>query len=209
MSQKGFAPIGIILITIIALTIVGGSIWYWQDKKTETKELKEPTVSSINPISPKERKCDSEKCDTKDEVVDIIKPETEKTREVQLFYYNLKKDKEIAKWIPCSPDALLPVKRTIPITKTPIQDTIRLLLEGKLTEEEKSQGFQTEFPLPGLSLTGANLKNGVLFLEFADPNNSSSGGACRVNLIRHQIIKTAQQFPEVKEVKLPELLFQP
>lgn len=135
----------------------------------------------------------------------------ESTREIQLFYYNRIKDKEIAEWIPCSPDAVIPVKRTIPFTKTPIQDTIKLLLEGKLTSWEKSQGFEIEFPLPGFELVSANLKDGILTLEFADPNHSTIGGSCRVGLLASSIIKTAKQFPEVKEVKFEprDSLFQP
>lgn len=131
-------------------------------------------------------------------------------REVQLYYYNQLRDQEIAEYIPCSPEAVLPLKREIAVTKTLIRDTIDLLLKGGLTEEEERTGFQTEFPLEGLKLVSDNLKNGVLILEFDDPLSKTSGGSCRVRLLWAQIEKTAKQFPEVKEVKfIPEWLFQP
>lgn len=132
------------------------------------------------------------------------------SEEIKLFYYNRIRDQEIADYIPCSPDAVLPVEREMPATETPIQDAIRLLLRGGLTEEEKADGFTTEFPLEGLELVGANLKDGILTLEFSDPFSKTSGGACRAGLLWFQIRKTAEQFPNVKEVHfLPEWLFQP
>ena len=102
------------------------------------------------------------------------------------------------------------MERTIPLSKTPIQDAIRLLLKGELTEEEKARGIETEYPLAGLSLEGAALKDGVLTLEFFDPQNKTSGGSCRAGILWFQIEETAKQFPEVREVRfLPEELFQP
>lgn len=131
-------------------------------------------------------------------------------RKIKLYYYNVKKDKEIADYISCGPEAVLPVEREIQITKTPIQDAVKLLLEGRLSEEEKNNGFLTEFPLSGFKLMEANLKNGVLTLKFDDPENKTSGGSCRVGILWNQIEKTAKEFSEVKEVKfLPETIFQP
>lgn len=132
------------------------------------------------------------------------------TAKVKLFYYNQIRDKEIAEYIPCSPDAVLPVEREIAATKTPIQDAVKLLLEGKLTNAEKAAGFATEFPLEGLRLIGASRKEGVLTLGFDDPLNKTSGGSCRVRLLWAQIQKTAKQFPGAEETRfIPEWLFQP
>ncbi|MGQ9477280.1 MAG: GerMN domain-containing protein [Candidatus Bipolaricaulia bacterium] len=129
---------------------------------------------------------------------------------VQLYYYNETRDKELTGTISCSPEAVLPVEREIPYTKTPIQDTIRLLLEGELTAQERAEGFATEFPHSEFKLLGASLKRGVLTLKFADPTGFTSGGSCRTGLLAAQIIKTAKQFPDVREVRFePESLFQP
>ncbi|MGB5933023.1 MAG: GerMN domain-containing protein [Anaerolineae bacterium] len=127
---------------------------------------------------------------------------------VTLHYYNRIKGEEIGD--PCSPDAVLPIEREIPGTTTPIQDTIRLLIEGDLTEEERAAGFSTEFPHPQFKLLGASLEDGILTLEFADPAHFTVGGSCRVLLLRAQFEKTAKQFVGVEEVRFePEFLFQP
>ena len=132
------------------------------------------------------------------------------TRKIQLYYYNQKRDKEIAENIPCSPEAVLPVYREIFLSQTPIQDTINLLLQGNVTHEEKEEGFSPMFPLEGVKLVGANPKNGALTLEFEDPFNQTSGGSCRVRLLWAQVEKTAKQFPGIDEVKFtPEWFFQP
>ena len=128
-------------------------------------------------------------------------------QKVTLFYYNQKSDSTFQ----CLESAILPVEREIPVTETPVRDTINLLTQGKITNSEKDLGFTTEFPLEGFSLKSAVLRSGgVLTLEFNDAMNKTSGGSCRVNLLRWQVEKTALQFPTVKTVKmLPESLFQP
>ena len=135
---------------------------------------------------------------------------SEETRQIQLYYYNQKRDQEIAEYIPCDPEAVLPVSREIFLSQTPIQDTINLLLLGNVTQEEKEEGFSPMFPLEGVKLVGANLKEGMLTLGFEDPFNITGGGSCRVRLLWAQVEKTAKQFSEVREVRfLPEELFQP
>ncbi len=132
------------------------------------------------------------------------------TETVKLFYYNPEKDKGDDGNTLCSRNGLVSVDRKISITKTPIQDTIKLLLSGELTGEERAQGISTEYPLEGFSLKGALLKDGILTLEFDDPNSKTVGGSCRVAILWFQIEATAKQFTEVKEVRfLPEDIFQP
>ncbi len=133
-----------------------------------------------------------------------------KERIVKLYYYNPTKDKDETGNILCSRQGLEAVERSIPITQTPIQDAIKLLLKGGLTQEEGAQGITTEYPLSGLELTGASLNNGDLKLSFNDPGNQTGGGSCRVGILWFQIEATAKQFAEVKTVHfLPEELFQP
>jgi len=108
---------------------------------------------------------------------------------------------------------LVALERQIPVSQTPIRDTIELLLKGKenLTESDLTKGITTEFPLEGFELKSLNLKeDGTLILEFKDPLNKTIGGACRVSILWFQIEATAKQFPQVKKVQfLPEVLFQP
>jgi len=134
-------------------------------------------------------------------------------RKVLLYYYNSEKDKDENGNIKCSRDGLVPIEREIPISQTPIKETIELLLKGKqnLTQEEVSRGITTEYPLDGFQLKSVNLKkDGTLILEFEDSLNKTVGGACRVGILWFQIEATAKQFPEVKKVQFsPEELFQP
>jgi hypothetical protein len=140
----------------------------------------------------------------------VLKKTEGMTRTIKLYYYNPQLDKYESENILCSRQGLVAVERQIPVTTTPIQDTIRLLISGQLTAAEKAQGITTEYPLEGFSLKGASLSNGVLALEFQDPNNKTGGGSCRVGILWFQIEATAKQFSEVQSVRfLPEELFQP
>jgi hypothetical protein len=134
-------------------------------------------------------------------------------RKVLLYYYNPEKDKDESGNIKCSKDGLVAIEREIPVSKTPIQDTIKFLLKGKenLKKDELDKGITTEYPLVGFSLTEANFKpDGTLILKFDDPYNQTSGGSCRINILKLQIEATAKQFSGVKKVQfLPEELFQP
>jgi hypothetical protein len=141
----------------------------------------------------------------------VLKKSEGLTRVVKLYYYNPQLDRSDALGnILCSRQGLVTVERQIPATITPIQDAIRLLISDQLTAAEKTQGITTEYPLEGFSLKGTSLSNGVLTLEFEDPNNKTGGGSCRVGILWFQIEATAKQFPEVQTVRfIPEELFQP
>jgi hypothetical protein len=127
---------------------------------------------------------------------------------VYMYYYNENKAEEIGD--PCSPEAVIPVERRILASPRPIRDTIRLLIQREITDEEKEKGFSTEFPHPDFNLLSTALKDRVLFLEFTEVPGFTSGGSCRVGLLKVQIEKTAKQFLTVGEVSIePEYLFQP
>lgn len=132
-------------------------------------------------------------------------PADEEMREVALYYYDPTVDTDEGGNIMCSEEGIVPVSEQIPVTMTPIQDTIR-----RLISTEAPEGVTSEFPLPGFSLDGASFVDGVLTLSFSDPQNQTSGGSCRATILRLQIERTALAFPEVDEVIIePETLFQP
>lgn len=145
-----------------------------------------------------------------DEAEDVGEEPAVSQRKVQLYYYNPDKDTDSEGNVMCSEEGLVAVDRTITDVQTPITSTVKLLLEGDLTQEEKNRGITTEFPLEGFRLEGVNLENGVATLEFSDPQNSSSGGSCQATVLREQIEETVLQFEEVEEVRItPETIFQP
>lgn len=137
------------------------------------------------------------------DIITVGQPEKAKEgfRNVKLYYAN-----EVLDQGRCT--IVAPILREIPITNTPIQDTINLLLKGELSSQEKSQGFDTEFPHPEFKLISTNLKDGVLTLRFTEVPGFTSGGSCRLGLLYLQIKKTASQFPEVSDVNI-EPTFEP
>lgn len=140
----------------------------------------------------------------------LIQKTAEQMRKIKLYYYNPDLDKDDTGNVACSRKGLVAVDREIPLTITPIQDAIKLLVSGNLTNAEKLQGLTTEYPLAGFSLKSVSLNNGILTLTFEDINNKTSGGSCRAGILWFQIEATAKQFTEVKQVKfIPEELFQP
>jgi hypothetical protein len=132
-------------------------------------------------------------------------------RAVKLYYYDSRLDTDAQGSVLCSAKGLVAVNRTIPVTQTPLLDTIRLLLRGDLTSSERATGVTTEFPLDRVSISSATISgSGNATLTFQDPDNRTSGGACRAQVLRAQIEATAKQFSTVKSVTLsPPTLFQP
>ncbi|HYF13014.1 MAG TPA: GerMN domain-containing protein [Candidatus Paceibacterota bacterium] len=128
---------------------------------------------------------------------------------VKLYYYNPALDQGPG-GVQCSRQGLVAVNRAIPETTMPLTKAIELLLRGEITPQEQAQGIESEFPLAGVALTSAVVEAGVATLTFADPQNKTSGGSCRVAILRAQIEETAKQFETVESVRLmPEEVFQP
>lgn len=142
-----------------------------------------------------------------DTLTEVVKPPK---NVVQLYYYNADRDKDEAGNVQCSRAGLVAVERELPLTETPIHDTLLELLRGIVTEEERASGLASGFPLEGVTLVGEHYANGVLTLDFTDPEHKTSGGACRAGLLWMQIEETAKQFPEITRVQFsPSDLFQP
>jgi len=117
---------------------------------------------------------------------------------VKLFYFNKLKGN------------LAAIERTLPDAKSPLQDSIKLLLKGDLSLQDRAKGFVTDFPNSNFKLLGASIKAGTATLKFTEVPGFTSGGAERMAMLAEQIRKTALQFPQVKQVSFdPEYLFQP
>ncbi|NCU44687.1 hypothetical protein EOM71_03355 [Candidatus Falkowbacteria bacterium] len=142
--------------------------------------------------------------------LDSISVTTTAQRMVKLYYYNSGRDQDEQGNIQCSRQGLVAVERQIPISQSPIKDTLELFLSSPIIEADKAAGLTSEFPLLGVSLDSLLLKDGNLTMRLLDPNNKTSGGSCRVAILRAQLEALARQFPEVKSVKFePAELFQP
>lgn len=133
---------------------------------------------------------------------------SDSTKEVTLFYYNSAKDIKDNN-IQCSRQGLVGVKRKVP-QSAELKNVIDLLLKGELTSEERADGLTTELPLPNLTLEQTRLDSNQVTLTFSDPNNQTSGGACRVTILWAQIEATAQSYTNINNIRFqPESLFQP
>ena len=140
----------------------------------------------------------------------IVPDNSKEQKSVLIYLYNTDQDKDINGNILCSEKGLVEIERSIPVSDTSIEDTLRLLLSGSINEADTAHGITTEFPLPGFMLKNASLTDGNLLLTFEDPQMKTSGGSCRVGILWHQIEATAKQFQEVKTVLFsPKELFQP
>lgn len=128
---------------------------------------------------------------------------------VKLFYYNPALDQGPG-GVQCSEKGLVAVERIVPPGKNLLEETLRLLIDGRLSGEEKESGITTEFPLNEFTLMSADIYEGTAIITFLDPLNIASGGACRVSVLRAQVEATAKQFPGVDTVRIePNTLFQP
>ncbi len=131
-------------------------------------------------------------------------------RTVKFYYYDAAKDKDEQGNIRCSQQGLVAINRQLPVSISPIKDTLQAFLNNPLSEADKAAGLTSEFPLAGVSLVDLALRDGNLIVQLADPNNKTSGGSCRVAILRQQLEAVVRQFPEVKTVVFqPEELFQP
>ncbi|MDD3694303.1 MAG: hypothetical protein PHC89_02835 [Candidatus Pacebacteria bacterium] len=132
-------------------------------------------------------------------------PEESPFEEIALFVY----DPEVDSYA-CSKKGLIPIRKTIEKTDDPITASVELLLSSTLSEDERALGYINSFPLFGFELGTARIEDGVVTLSFIDPYQTTSGGACRVEIMKNQIETTVLQFKNVREVNfLPQELFQP
>lgn len=132
--------------------------------------------------------------------------EPEKKEKIFLFYYNQLEDKENT----CDYSFIMPVEREVAADGDIIKNTVELLIEGQLTEKEKTDGFIADFS-QDFRLLESNLSdNGTLTLEFTEVSGFTSGNSCQTGLLFEEILKTVRQFPQVKIIIFkPDSLFEP
>jgi hypothetical protein len=147
----------------------------------------------------------------KDDAIRIPVKFNQQMRSVQVYLYNKSSDLSESGVPHCDESNIVAVPRDIPITKTPLQDTLSILFAGSVRPEEKSKGYESLFPLTGLGVKTLTLTQlGELLLTLNDPYNKTIGGSCRIRLLKWQLEKTMKQFDGVKTViTKPDSLFQP
>ncbi|HEX8591468.1 MAG TPA: GerMN domain-containing protein [Candidatus Paceibacterota bacterium] len=132
------------------------------------------------------------------------------TMPVTIYLYDARRDMDASGNVLCSAQGLVPSTRTVPQTEARLAAALGELFAGSLTEEERGRGLRTEFPLEGVRLSEVEVDNGTAVITVRDPDHKSSGGACRVNIMRAQIERTAREFSTVERVRFaPEGVFEP
>ncbi|MFW6104425.1 MAG: GerMN domain-containing protein [Candidatus Bipolaricaulota bacterium] len=131
-------------------------------------------------------------------------------RAVKICVHNWKKDKEENDHVTGYREYMAPVKREVRFGNDPMRLSIEILLEGRLTAEERNRGLSTEFPVKGFEIADLERNGEKVTIRFRDPLFRSSGGAMRAGILRGQIQKTLLQFEGVEEVEiLPKTILQP
>ncbi len=130
---------------------------------------------------------------------------------VKLYYFNQIQDQKLSPEQQININSILPITRNLSASQNIIKDTINLLLEWNLADEDIKQWFITEFPNKYFHLVDSQLaEDGTLTLQFNEVPGFTDGWSARMLMLSNSIIKTAEQFPGVKSVKvIPETLFQP
>lgn len=139
---------------------------------------------------------------------ELFSTEVEKKVKIKLYYFNHNVANKLNN--PCSSESISYIEKWIPLTENIIENTIRFRLLYQLSKKEIDKGFSGDFPITFL-ITNIELaaSDSVLTLDFLDLEWFSSGGSCRVSILKSQLRKTALQFPQVNSVIFPKALFQP
>jgi len=138
-------------------------------------------------------------------------PEASTPTVINLYYFNELQDSALPNDQQINTSSILPIQRTIRSSQNLISDTIKVLLQGNLSEAEKDAGFMTEFPNAQFRLLDTQLDaQGTLTLTFNEVPGFTTGGSARMLILSKSIEKTALQFPQVTRVIFqPDTLFQP
>lgn len=132
------------------------------------------------------------------------------TMPVTIYLYDARRDLDQNGNVLCGAQGLVPSTRTVPQSEAKLAAALGELFAGNLTEDERGRGLATEFPLAGVRLEGVSVEGGTATIAVRDPDYKTSGGACRVSIMRAQIERTAREFSIVERVRFtPDGVFQP
>ncbi len=94
---------------------------------------------------------------------------------------------------------LVKVTRSIPLSGTPLMDTINLLLKGPTSSEERRK-ISSVF-LANTKLKSARISKNIAYLDF-NSEIESGVGISMLQARLYQVVYTATQFPEVEGVRI-------
>lgn len=163
-----------------------------EELKRENEIIKKENIEKTQTILAQEQNKIASSTDKEDKVI----------KEFLLYYHNLDKDKEQYDWISCNKEFILPVKRNVAISNTPIKDVFTLLFEAKLTENDLENGFIAGvFETYDFTIKSVILNNGLLKIDFYKNQNLESLSSCERSIFISSLQKTALQFTEIEKIQ--------
>jgi hypothetical protein len=124
-------------------------------------------------------------------------PTSTGTTQVNIYLIALEDNGQTGEKIGCG-DSVIPVKRTISATKTPLQAAYKELLSIK-TRDYGQSGFYNSLYSSALTFKSANIDaRGKATVQLT--GQVSLGGVCDSPRFKAQLEKTAMQFPTVKSI---------
>lgn len=119
----------------------------------------------------------------------------EEYQETSVFFSNHREDPE---GMYCA--RVYPVTRLIPSGADILEEALQQLLQGP-TEEETALGYFTNIN-DGVKIHKVTITRGEALIDFDARMQEEVGGSCRVQAIRAQITRTAEQFSSVQTVTI-------
>lgn len=193
-----------VVIATLLVAIAGtAALWYWRVPGSLYPPVEEPTICTADAML-----CpDGTYVGRSGPNCEFVCPANTSTQ-VSLYYYNPTLDQG-AGGAQCSAAGLVAVTRSVPANTT-LAEVVEMLLKGELTDEEHQEGIETEFPLEGVHIVSTEQVGHTVTLTFKDPQHKTSGGACRVEVLRLQIEATVKAFTGATDVRfVPNEVFQP
>lgn len=126
-------------------------------------------------------------------------PKALNQRTIRLYYFNINRDPEVQN---CVANDYVEINNDG--AGHNLEFAIDQLIYNYFLVDKGYEDRAAEF-----HLKSATISQGVATLTFSDPQFYTSGGSCRVGIIKDMIEKTSLQFPGVTSVKLVGAPFQP
>lgn len=120
---------------------------------------------------------------------------------LKLFYFNQQIDPNTQN---CTANDSVEIEIPSPDSLSPLKFAINQLIYNYFIID---QGYETR--AAEFKLKSAVINNKIATLTFSDPLYYTSGGSCRVSIMKDMITKTALQFPAVSKVIILGASFQP
>lgn len=167
-----------------------------ETKKTETVETK-PKADTKKDTTSSDKKEETAKTDEIKKSETVKAPETKKsvtpkvqTRTANIYFVNINSDGIISR---------VPVRRSLPVSDSPMSDALKSLFAGTTSEEAK-KSYRSLIP-PETKLLGATVRNGIAYINVTESFEFNKYGIEGYLAELAQVVYTATEFSTVSSVQ--------